>query len=175
MHTHTHKPKKFKQTLAARKLMAAVFWDRKGVLEVEFMQQGPKISSPMYCETLKNCVGPAIQNKRHGMLTYGAAFLHDDACPHTAARTQALLEHFNWELFDYPLYSHDFAPSDYHLFTYLKNWLGSQRFSNNEKLMEGVKKCLSSQATDLFDIGYKNLFPDTTNASVPAVTTLRIT
>jgi hypothetical protein len=54
-------------------------------------------------------------------------------------RTQAVLEHFNWELFDYPPYSPDVAPSDYHLFTYLKNRLRSQRFSNSEELMEGVK------------------------------------
>jgi histone-lysine N-methyltransferase SETMAR len=64
----------------------------------------------------------AIQNKRHGMLTYSVV-PHDNACPHTAARTRALLEHFNWELFDHPPYSTDLAPSNYHLFTYLKNWL----------------------------------------------------
>jgi histone-lysine N-methyltransferase SETMAR len=55
------------------------------------------------------------------MLTYGVVLLHDDECPHTAARTRALLEHFNWELSDHPSYSTDLAPSDYHLFTYLKN------------------------------------------------------
>jgi hypothetical protein len=58
MHTHSpNKPKKFKQT-SARKLMAAVFWDRKGVLVVEFMQRGTTITSEVYCEALKNCVGP---------------------------------------------------------------------------------------------------------------------
>jgi hypothetical protein len=58
MHTHSpNKPEKFKQT-SARKMMAAVLWDRKGVLMVEFMQQGTTITSEVYCETLKNCVGP---------------------------------------------------------------------------------------------------------------------
>jgi hypothetical protein len=33
------KPRKFKQ-MSVRKLKATVFWDRKGVLMVEFMQQG---------------------------------------------------------------------------------------------------------------------------------------
>jgi hypothetical protein len=38
MHTHSpNKPKKFKQ-LSARKLMATVFWDRRGEMMVEFMQ-----------------------------------------------------------------------------------------------------------------------------------------
>jgi hypothetical protein len=53
MHTHSpNKPKKFKQTLSARKLMASVVWDRKGVLRV-VMQQGITVPSEVYCETLK--------------------------------------------------------------------------------------------------------------------------
>jgi histone-lysine N-methyltransferase SETMAR len=161
MHTHSpNKPKKFKQTLAARRLMAAVFfWDRKGMLMVDFMEKGPKISSPLYCEALKNCVGPEIQNKRHGMLTSGVVLLHDNACPHEAGRTRALLEHFNWELLDHPPYSPDLTSSYYHLFTYLKNWLRSESFSNNEELMEGVKTWLSSQAALFFDTGIQKLIP----------------
>jgi transposase len=75
--------------------------------------------------------------------------LHDNARPHTAARTRALLEHFNWELFDHPPYSPDLAPSDYHLFTYVKSWLRSQRFNNIDESMEGVKTWLISQAAKL--------------------------
>jgi histone-lysine N-methyltransferase SETMAR len=93
------------------------------------------------------------------MLTFGIVLLHDNARPHTGARISALLEHFNWELFDQPPYSPDLAPSDYNLFTYLKSWLGSQRFNNNEELMEGVKTWLSSQAADFFDTGIQKLIP----------------
>jgi hypothetical protein len=50
----------------------------------------------------------AIQNKRHGMLTYSVMLLHDNAHPHTAAHTP-LLEHFNQELFDHPQCSPDLA------------------------------------------------------------------
>jgi hypothetical protein len=38
--------------------MAAVFWDREGVLMVEFMQQGTTVTSEVYWKTLNNCVGP---------------------------------------------------------------------------------------------------------------------
>jgi RNA:NAD 2'-phosphotransferase (TPT1/KptA family) len=60
MHAHSpNKLKKFKQILSARKLMASVFRDRKGVLTVEFMQQGITIILQVYCETLKkNCIRP---------------------------------------------------------------------------------------------------------------------
>jgi hypothetical protein len=80
------------------------------------------------------------------MLISGVALRHANACLHmsTAAHTQALLE-----LFDEPPYSPDLAQSNYHLFTYLKNWLQSQCFNNNEILMEGVKIWLSSQAADV--------------------------
>jgi hypothetical protein len=94
---HTQSPnklKKFKQTLSARKLMASVFWDRKGVLMVKFTQQGRITSSEVYCKTLKK-LRRAIQNKRHGMLTSGVVFLHDNAHPHTATHTRAQLTQRN--------------------------------------------------------------------------------
>jgi histone-lysine N-methyltransferase SETMAR len=83
--------------------------------------------------------------------------LCDNARPHTAARTRALPEHVNWELFDHPPYSPDLAPNDYRLFTYLKNLLGSQRFNNNVELMEGVRTWLSSQTADFFETGIQEL------------------
>jgi hypothetical protein len=106
VHTHSpNKPKKFKQT-SARKLMAAVFWDRKQVLMLEFMQQGTAVTLEMHCQTPKE-LRRAIENKRRGMLISDVlVVLHrDNVCPHTAARTRALLEHFSWELFDHPPYS----------------------------------------------------------------------
>jgi hypothetical protein len=54
------------------------------------------------------------------MLTSGAVFVQDNVHLHAAAHTQALLKHFNWD-FDRPPYSPEFTPSDYCLFTYLKN------------------------------------------------------
>jgi transposase len=91
------------------------------------------------------------------MLTSGllVVLLHGNARPHTASDTRAHLEHFHWELFDHPPYSPDLAPSDYHLFIYLKKRLRWQFFNNNEKMMEGT-----SQATaDFFDIGVQELIP----------------
>jgi hypothetical protein len=96
---HQTSPKRLnKRYLSPRKLMATVLWDRKGALMVEFMQQGTTITSEMLCETLQQ-LRRAIQYKKHGMLTYGVVLLYDNVIPRkgTAARTLALLEHFNWE------------------------------------------------------------------------------
>jgi hypothetical protein len=45
------------------------------------------------------------------------------------------------------------------VFTYLKNWFESQRFNNNEELMERVKTWLSLQAAEFFDTGIHRLIP----------------
>jgi hypothetical protein len=68
----------------------------------------------------------------------------------SAAHTRALLEYFNWELFDHPSYSPDLAPSDYRLFINPKYWLESQHFNDNEELKEGVKMWSSTQVADFF-------------------------
>jgi hypothetical protein len=120
-----------KRCLSARKMTATILeggGGSNGVLMIEFAQQGTIIKSEMYCETLKNCVGPAIQNQRRGMLTYSILLLHDNARPYTFARTRLLPVHFNWVLFDHPPYSRDFAPSDYHLFTYQNKLIGGRLF-----------------------------------------------
>jgi hypothetical protein len=97
-HTFTKQAEKLKQMLSAcQKADGKCFLeqDRKGVVMVEFMQQGTTIMSEVYCETLKKLHRPAIQNKRHGMLPSCVVIVHDDARPHTAACSQAMLQHFN--------------------------------------------------------------------------------
>jgi hypothetical protein len=115
----------------------------------------------------KKSVGLAIQNKRCGLLASGVV-LRDNACPATAACTWELLEHFSSELFDHPPYSRDLTLSNYHLLTYLKNWLGSQHFTVISWWK--VWKCSWAYRQQ----AYKNLFPDMTSASIPAVTTLKV-
>jgi hypothetical protein len=102
---YTHSPKEPKELkkryLPARKLMATVSVDRKGVL-MGIHATRTTITSQMYCETLKrNCVVPTIQNKMRRMLTHGVVLLPDNVLPHTAARIRVLLEYFNWELLTY--------------------------------------------------------------------------
>ena len=93
----------FKQTISTRKIMCTVFWDRQGVLLVEFLPQGTKINSAVYCETLKKLkVKHTIQNKRRGMLSATILLLHDNARPHYVAQTQDLITSFMWEQMDHP-------------------------------------------------------------------------
>jgi len=113
-HTGSSKRKKFKQTISTRKIMCTVFWDRQGVLLVEFLPQSTTINSAVYCETLKK-LRRAIQNKRRILLSATFLLLHDNARPHSAAQTQDPITSFRWEQMDHPPYSPDLAPSDFYL------------------------------------------------------------
>jgi hypothetical protein len=86
-----------------------------------------------------------------GMLTEGVVILYDNARSHTAARTNALIKLFNCEIFDHASYIPDLAPSDYHLVTKMKVWLGTQRFHTEEDLMDGLNNWLQNLAALFLD------------------------
>jgi histone-lysine N-methyltransferase SETMAR len=84
-------------------------------------------------------------------------FLHDNARPHAAARTQAKLQEFGWEVFEHPAYSPDLGPSDFHLFPKLKEFLGGRRFKSDEEVKDAVKELLNGLATEVYDEGIQKL------------------
>ncbi|GFV43335.1 histone-lysine N-methyltransferase SETMAR [Trichonephila clavipes] len=69
---------------------------------------------------------------------------------------QNLIRSFGWEQIDHPPYSADLAPSDFHLFRYLKEFLGGKRFDTADEVKE-VQDWLSSQAADVYDLGIQKL------------------
>ena len=96
--------------------MASVFWDRQGVLLVDFVSRNTTSNADAYCATLRR-LRKAIQNRRRGKLLRGICLIHDNARPHTVRQTQTLLhDAFHWDSFDHPPYSPDLAPSDFYLF-----------------------------------------------------------
>jgi len=151
------KPRKFKQTASARKLMATVFWDRQGVLLVDFMPRNTTINAEAYCATLRR-LRKAIQNRRRGKLSRGIVLIHDNARPHTARLTQTLLrDEFHWDTFDHPPYSPDLAPSDFYLFLKMKGHLAGKRLADDEDLQHAVVDWLNSQAAVWYEEGISKL------------------
>jgi hypothetical protein len=134
MHTHPpEKPKKFKQTLS-------VCQKADGNC---FLGEERSADGGIHATRNHNNVRNVLRNTKiteydHSEQNGWNADIRCSAPPPTDFRTRALLERFNWELFDHPPYSPDLAPSDFDLFTYLKNWLRSWPFNSNEELVEGV-------------------------------------
>ncbi|KAL4121063.1 hypothetical protein QTP88_013646 [Uroleucon formosanum] len=62
-HTTSPSTKKFKTTISAKKIMASVFWDHKGIILIEYLRQGETINAARYCETLKK-LRRTVHNKR---------------------------------------------------------------------------------------------------------------
>lgn len=157
-HTSSPAAKKFKTRISAKKIMASVFWEHKGIILIEYMPKGETINAEKYCEILKNSKR-AIQIKRRGILTKGVCLLHDNARPSTANATKQLLDSFGWDFLNHPPYSPDLAPSDYHLFTSLNMHMGGKRFSTDEEVKGEVKKWEKELAEDFFELGIKKLIP----------------
>jgi hypothetical protein len=102
----------------------------------------------VYCETLKNCAGPAIQNKEWN------ADIQCNAPPWQCVSAYRCSHSSTAGAFQLGV-----TLSNYHLFAYQKNWLRSQCFNDNDELMDVVRMWLSSQAADFFDKHTKIYFP----------------
>ncbi len=48
------------------------------------------------------------------LLSSPGVFVYDDTRPHIAQRTNELVAKFKWDVFDYPPFSPDLAPSNFH-------------------------------------------------------------
>jgi histone-lysine N-methyltransferase SETMAR len=64
-----------------------------------------------------------------------------------------LLRRYNWEVLDLPPFSHDLAPSDFHLFGRLEKHLGGRRFPTDGEVQQAVMSWLQAPDTDFFYAG----------------------
>ena len=110
--------------------MLSMWWDYKGVEYFELLPNNRTISSDIYCQQLMKLV-EAIKEKLPELANRkGIMFCHDNARPHKSLATRTKLLELGWEVMLHPPYSSDFAPSCYHLFRSLQNFLnGKNAFS----------------------------------------------
>jgi len=73
-------------------LMLTVFWDSQGPILETYQERGTTVTSATYCDMLQRELKPAIRSKRTEKLSKEIFFLHDKACPHTAALTLETLK-----------------------------------------------------------------------------------
>jgi histone-lysine N-methyltransferase SETMAR len=62
-----------------------------------------------------------------------------------------MLQEFGWEVFEHPAYSKDLAPSDFHLFPKLNEFLGGRRFKSEEEVKDAVKEWLNGLAAEVYE------------------------
>ena len=91
------------------------FWDKDGILRIDYHPNGQTINAEYYSSLLVQ-LKDILKEKRRGKFL----FLHDNAPAHWALTTQKKLAYLGFQCLDHPPYSPDLAPSDYHLFPGVK-------------------------------------------------------
>jgi len=143
-HLHSPSKKKVKTVPSAAKVMGTVFWDAERLILAEFLERGQTITATRYVQTLHKA-RRALRDKRLGR---NIIILHDNACPHTARLTLEAIAKMGWEVLPHPPYSPDLAPSDYHLFGFVKNQLRGQRYETTEAIQKVMRQCLRMAGTE---------------------------
>jgi histone-lysine N-methyltransferase SETMAR len=135
----------------AKKAMLCVWWDRRGPIFWELLEQGKTVDSDVYCEQLEN-TRRALRNRRIPVI-----FLDDNARPHRSIQTREKIEEFGWEPLDHAPYSPDMAPSDFYLFRSLEHWLRGKKFKTVEEMRESLTEFFASKDREWYRRGIYRL------------------
>jgi len=111
----------------APKNFTSIFWNQEGILLTDYLPKGQTINAEYYSSLLLQ-LKVIFKEKRHGKVTKGVLFFHDNAPAHWALATQEKLVYLGFQYLDHPHYSQDLPPSDYHLFPGLKTIIESSPF-----------------------------------------------
>ena len=119
---------------------------------VDYLPKGETITGKYYANLLRQ-LRDKIKPQRPGMLTKGVLFHHDDAPVHTSLAAVATIRECGYELLPHPLYSPDLAPSDFHLFPNLKNYLSGEKYETNDDVISAVDAYFGGLDEPFFSTG----------------------
>ena len=129
------------------KVLTFIFLDQDSILLNDYLPKSQNINMQYYSALL---VQLNLKEKRHGKVTKGVLFLHDNALAQWAFATQKKLVYLSFQCLDHPPYSPDLAPSDYHLFPGLKKQLKGRHFSSDTEVTAAAETWLDRQPSELF-------------------------
>jgi len=142
-HLHSPSKKKAETVPSTAKVMGTAIWDAEGLILAEFLETGQTITAARYVQTLHK-VRRALRDKRPGR----NIILHD-----AARLTSEAIAKMGWEVLPHPSHSHDLAPSDYHLFGFVKDQLRGQHYETTEAIQKAVRQCLRMAETEFYRRG----------------------
>ena len=138
--------KKFKTLPSAGKVMCTVFWDRKGVILLDFLEPRQTINSDHYIVTLTKLKARISRVRQH-----------DNARSHTSLKTVEHIANLGWTVLPHPPYSPDLVPSDFHVFGPMKDGLRGQHFPSSNAIVRAVKQWATSAGADFYKCGMQVL------------------
>ena len=149
-------PKKAIRKISAKTVLTLVFWDRLGVLMVEFFRKGTTMTGAVYAEILAK-LAIAIQERRTHMRKDGVFLLHDNAPAHTSNLSKSAIQELGFIELNHPPYSPDLAPSDYHLFPNLKKDLRKKSYSSDAEVEKVTLAWLENKPESFYAEGISRL------------------
>ncbi len=156
------RPTKAVKSNSIRKTMLILFHDAYGVIHLEFLPRGETIDAEFYCEVLKR-LKEQVRRKRLGLWerdqdgNRGFFLHHDNATPHTAIPTLALIGESGINMVSHPPYSPDLAPCDFAIFPYLKKQLRGVRFQNIQEVQDRVRLICRNTEPEIFYNAIRNM------------------
>lgn len=135
----------------AKKAMLCVWWDLRGTIFWELLEQGETVNSNFYCEQLEK-TRRALRNRRIPVI-----FLQDNAPAHKSRQTQQKLQGLGWKILEHPPYSPDMSPSDFYLFRALEHWLRGKKFTTIEEMRESLTEFFDSKDREWYRRGITKL------------------
>lgn len=149
---HTSKPK-----IHQKKLMVSVWWSSAGIIHFDFMKPGSSITAEVYCKQLDDMM-EKLKEKLPRLVNRSTPILmHDNARPHTAQMTVTKLQELELELLHHPPYSPDMAPTDYHLFRNLENFLIGKQFNSDDAVKLAFQEFIDSRPPGFYATGINKL------------------
>ena len=130
--------------------MLCIWWDIQDPIHYELLKPSKKLNSEKYCQQL-NDLKTAVQEKRPGMFNRKDFILHhNNARPHAALGNRQKIAELDWKILSHPSYSPDLAPSNYHLFLSLQNFLRGKKFKNEEDIKQALANFFASKDETFF-------------------------
>jgi hypothetical protein len=86
-HSGSPRSKIFQVQKSAVKVLASIFWDREGILLIDYLPKGQTINVEYYSSLMVQ-LKDILKEKRRGKVTKGVLFVHDNAAAHLALATQ---------------------------------------------------------------------------------------
>ncbi|CAK9820139.1 Histone-lysine N-methyltransferase SETMAR [Anthophora quadrimaculata] len=146
-----------KANLHGKKILLCVWWDCKGIIHHELLKSNLTITADRYVQQLQrvqkklHVKRPALVNRKNVIL------LHDNARPHTARVTQKKILELGWSVLPHLPYSPDLAPTDYHLFCSLQNFLNGKTVNSEEQVRQAVENFFQYKSTTFYKKGIDKL------------------
>uniref|UniRef100_A0A914DGL5 Transposase n=1 Tax=Acrobeloides nanus TaxID=290746 RepID=A0A914DGL5_9BILA len=138
--------------------MLCLYWCMVGPLYWELLESDETFNSDVYCRHMDNVQAVLDQMEANGEWEGPVKLLQDNAKPHRSRRsTHHVKEMLGWEVLDHPPYSPDVAPSDYHIFLSLKNFMRGRQFKNRDQVEASLREYFEFKEPEFYARGIRKL------------------